>query len=173
MTVEGRDVPASSAPDHLRRPVTRSRRTSIWVFVMAVVVAVAALAGLSAVGTYLSRDKTATSPGPQTVTVSASTRAKAPADGADAQFLSMLVGYGIPDNGNEATRQRFMELAHHTCFLLLPPRPQSLESTVSNILTAQSQDIAAANPWPKRFTHDDADHLVRAAIGAYCPNVPQ
>jgi hypothetical protein len=118
----------------------------------------------------LSRDKTATSPGPQTVTVSASTAATFPADGADAQFVSTLDSYGITDNGKEAIRQRFMELGHHSCFLLLPPRPQSLELTVSNILSAQSQDMAAGNPWPERFTHDDAEHLVRAAIDAYCPN---
>jgi hypothetical protein len=107
------------------------------------------------------------------VTVSASTAAAAPADGADAQFLSALADYGIADNGKEPTRQRFMELGHHTCFLLLPPRPQSLESTASNILTAQSQDMTAGTPWPKRFTHDDAVHFVKAAISAYCPNVPK
>jgi hypothetical protein len=134
------------------------------------IIAVAGLAGLSAVGVYLSRDRTASSPGPQTVTVSASTAAAAPADGPDAQFLSTLADYGIPDNGKEAIRQRFMELGHHTCFLLLPPRPQSLELTASNVLSAQNQDMTAGNPWPKPFTQKDAEHFVKAAIGAYCPN---
>lgn len=156
MTVERRAAPA--------------RRTPVGVLVVAAVIAVAGLAGLSAVGVYLSRDRTASSPGPQTVTVWPSTAAAAPADGADAQFLSTLADYGIADNGNEAIRQRFMELGHHTCFLLLPPRPQSLELTANNVLSAQNQDMAAANSWPKRFTHDDAVHFVKAAIVAYCPN---
>jgi uncharacterized protein DUF732 len=173
MTVEGRDVPAGSVPHHPPRPASQSRQTPVGVLVLAAIIAVAALAGLSAVGTYLSRDKTASSPGPQTVTVSPSTAATVPAGGADAQFLSTLTSYGITDNGKEAIRQRFMELAHHTCFMLLPPRPQSLESTVSNILTAQNQDVAAGIPWPKRFTRDDAGHLAQAAISAYCPNAPQ
>ncbi|ORA68568.1 hypothetical protein BST25_22005 [Mycobacterium heidelbergense] len=137
---------------------------------MAAAFAVTVLAGLSGVGIYLSRDKTATSPGPQTITVSASTRAANPADGADGLFLSTLTSYGIADNGAEAVRQRFMELGHHTCFLLLPPRPQSLESTVGNILAAENHDIAAGNPSSPRFTHDDAEHLAQAAITAYCPN---
>jgi hypothetical protein len=171
MTVEGDGVPTGSVPRP--RPARPSRETPVGVIIVAAIVAVAALALLSGVGTYLSRDRTASSPGPQTVTVSPSTPATSPADGADAQFLSMLAGYGIPDNGKESVRQRFMELAHHTCFLLLPPRPQSLESTVSNILTTQSQDIAAGNPWPKRLTHGDAEHFAEAAIGAYCPNAPQ
>jgi hypothetical protein len=171
MTVEGRDVPTGSVPHHHPRPAAKSRQTPVGVLVVAAAIAVAALAGLISVGVYLSRDKTATSPGPQTVTISASsTAATAPADGADAQFLSTLDSYGITDNGKAAIRQRFMELGHHTCFLLLPPRPQSLDLTVSNILSAQTQDIAAGNPWPKRFTHDDAEHLAQAAIGAYCPN---
>jgi hypothetical protein len=171
MTVDGHDVPTGSGPRP--RPAGPSRQTPVGVLIVAAVVAVAALAALSGVGTYLSRDRTASSPGPQTVTVSASTAATSPADGADAQFLSMLAGYGIPDNGKESIRQRFMELAHHTCFMLLPPRPQSLESTVSNILTVQSQDIGAGNPWPKRLTHGDAEHFAQAAISAYCPNAPQ
>jgi Protein of unknown function (DUF732) len=156
MTVQGRAAPV--------------RRTPVGVLVVAAVIAVAGLAGLSGVGVYLSRDRTASSPGPQTVTISASTAAAAPADGADAQFLSMLADYGIADNGKDALRQRFMELGHHTCFLLLPPRPQSVDSTASNILSAQNQDVGAGNPWPKRFTQADADHFVKAAIGAYCPN---
>jgi hypothetical protein len=63
-----------------------------------------------------------------------------------------------------------MELGHHTCFLLLPPRPQSLELTVNNILSAQDQDTAAGNRWPQRLTRDDAEHLAQSAITAYCPS---
>lgn len=170
MTVEGRNVPNGSVPQHPARRAAQSRQTTVAVLVGAATVAVVALAGLISVGVYLSRDKTATSPGPQTVTISASSAAIAPADGADAQFLSTLDSYGITDNGKAAIRQRFMELGHHSCFLLLPPRPQSLELTVSNILGAQAQDTAAGNQWPKRFTHDDAEHLAQAAIGAYCPS---
>jgi hypothetical protein len=170
MTVEGRDVPTGSAPQHLPRSLRRSRQTPAGVLVAAAAFAAAALAGLISVGVYLSRDKTATSPGPQTVTISASSAAVSPADGADAQFLSMLNSYGITDNGKAAIRQRFMELGHHTCFLLLPPRPQSLELTVNNILSAQDQDNAAGNRWPKRFTHDDAQHLAQSAVAAYCPS---
>lgn len=164
MTAEGPDVPRPP------RPAIRSRQTPAAVLVGAAALAVAALAGLISVGVYLSRDKSAISPGPQTVTINPSTVAMAPADGADAQFLSTLNNYGITDNGKQAIRQRFMELGHHTCFLLLPPRPQSLELTVTNILDAQTQDIAAGNRWPKRLTHDDAEHLAQAAVGAYCPN---
>lgn len=145
------------------------KRTPVGVLIVAAALAVAALAALSGVGTYLSRDRTASSAGPQTVTVSASTAAVSPADGADAQFLSALANYGIGDNDKEVIRQRFMELGHHTCFLLLPPRPQSLELTVSNILSAQSQDSSAGNPWPKRLSQTDAEHLAQAAIDAYCP----
>ncbi|WP_082976997.1 DUF732 domain-containing protein [Mycobacterium sp. 852002-50816_SCH5313054-b] len=169
MTVEGRDVPTGSVPRHVPRPVRR-RQTPAGVLVAAAAFAAAALAGLISVGVYLSRDKTATSPGPQTVTISASSAAISPADGADAQFLSMLDSYGIKDNGKAAIRQRFMELGHHTCFLLLPPRPQSLELTVNNILSAQDQDTSAGNRWPKRFTHDDAEHLAQSAVAAYCPS---
>jgi hypothetical protein len=170
MTVEGRDVPKASVPHHLMRGAVRTRQTPVGVLVAAAIFAVAGLAGLISVGVYLSRDKTAMSPGPQTVTISASTAAVSPADGADAQFLSMLNSYGIADNGKAGIRQRFMELGHHSCFLLLPPRPQSLDLTVSNILSAENQDRAAGNPWPKRFGHDDAEHLVQAAISAYCPS---
>ena len=173
MTVGGRDVPTESVPHHQPRTAGPSRRTPVGVLVVAAALAVAALAGLSGVGVYLSRDRTASSPGPQTVTVSPSTAATAPADGPDAEFLSALASYGIADNGNEAIRQRFMELGHHTCFLLLPPRPQSLESTVNNISTAENQDRTAGNPWAKRFTHQDAEHMAQAAIGAYCPNAPK
>lgn len=170
MTVEGRDIPNGSVPHRPPRRPVQPRQAPVAVLVGAATLAVAALAGLISVGVYLSRDKTAMSPGPQTVTISPSAAAIAPADGADAQFLSTLDSYGITDNGKAAIRQRFMELGHHTCFLLLPPRPQSLELTVSNILDAQTQDTAAGNLWPKRFTHDDAEHLAQAAVGAYCPS---
>ncbi|WP_082969104.1 DUF732 domain-containing protein [Mycobacterium sp. E2699] len=170
MTVEGRDVPTGSVPHHVTRPTRRSKQTPAAVLIGAAAFAAAALAGLISVGVYLSRDKTAMSPGPQTVTISASSAAMSPADGADAQFLSMLNGYGITDNGKAAIRQRFMELGHHTCFLLLPPRPQSLELTVGNILSAQDQDSAAGNRWPKRLSHDDAEHLAQSAVAAYCPS---
>ena len=148
---------------------SQTRQTPVGVLIGGAALAVAALAGLISVGVYLSRDKTAMSPGPATVTVSASSAATAPADGADAQFLSTLDSYGIGDSGKAAIRQRFMELGHHTCFLMLPPRPEPLESTVNNILAAQNQDKAAGNAWPKRFSNDDALHLAQAAVAAYCP----
>ncbi|OBA74408.1 hypothetical protein A5641_28100 [Mycobacterium sp. 1554424.7] len=148
---------------------SQTRQTPVGVLVGGAALAVAALAGLISVGVYLSRDKTAMSPGPATVTVSASSAANGPADGADAQFLSTLDSYGISDGGKAAIRQRFMELGHHTCFLMLPPRPEPLESTVNNILAAQNQDKAAGNSWPKRFSNDDALHLAQAAVAAYCP----
>lgn len=169
MTVDGRDAP-TGAVSHPRRPATRTRQAPVAVLIGAAAFAVAALAGLISVGVYLSRDKTATSPGPQTVTISPSAAGLSPADGADAQFMSTLDSYGITDNGKAGIRQRYMELGHHTCFLLLPPRPQSLELTVTNILDAQTQDITAGNRWPKRFTHDDAEHFAQAAVGAYCPS---
>ncbi|WP_068175741.1 DUF732 domain-containing protein [Mycobacterium sp. UM_CSW] len=149
---------------------SQTRQTPVGVLIGGAALAVAALAGLISVGVYLSRDKTAMSPGPQTVTVSASSAANAPADGADAQFLSTLDSYGINDSGKAAMRQRFMELGHHSCFMMLPPRPEPIESTVNNILAAQNQDRAAGNPWPKRFSHDDALHLAQAAVFAYCPS---
>jgi len=169
MTVEGRGVRTGSVPHHKPRSGGQTRQTPVGVLIAAAGLAVAALAGLISVGVYLSRDKSAMSPGPQTVTISASSAATGPADGADAQFLSTLDSYGITDNGKAAIRQRFMELGHHTCFLMLPPRPEPLESTVNNILAAQNQDIAVGNAWPKRFTHDDAVHLAQAAVVAYCP----
>jgi hypothetical protein len=116
------------------------------------------------------KDRTATSTAPQTLTVTASPKAPIQADGADSVFLSALGTYGIKDNGTEAVRQRYMEFGHLTCFSLMPPRPQPLESTVNTILTTENQDVAAGNPWSPTFTHDDAEHLAEAAIGAYCPN---
>jgi hypothetical protein len=169
MTVEGRGVRTGSVPHHKPGSGSQTRQTPVGVLIAAAGLAVAALAGLISVGVYLSRDKSAMSPGPQTVTISASSAATGPADGADAQFLSTLDRYGITDNGKAAIRQRFMELGHHSCFLMLPPRPEPLESTVNNILAAQNQDIAVGNAWPKRFTHDDAVHLAQAAVVAYCP----
>jgi hypothetical protein len=131
------------------------------------------LAGLSAVADYLLKDRTASSAALQTVTVTASPKSSAPADGADHVFLSTLATYGITDNGTEAVRQRFLEFGHHTCFSLLPPRPQPLDATLDKILAAENQDVAAGDPWSPQFTRDDAEHLAQAAIGAYCPNVPK
>ncbi|WP_156664651.1 DUF732 domain-containing protein, partial [Mycobacterium sp. 852002-51057_SCH5723018] len=121
------------------------------------------------VGIYLSRDRTASSPAPQTVTVTKSPKNPTSADGADGVFLSSLANYGIADNGSEAVRQRFMEFGHQTCFSLLLPQPRPLETMINNILTAENQDLAA-DPWAPHFSHDDAEHLALAAIGAFCPN---
>jgi hypothetical protein len=172
MTIEDSDVPTGSRPHKQPRPARPAESKPVGIIVVAAAVAVAALAGLSAVGVYFSRDKTASSSTPPTVTVTASPNTPVPADGADRLFLSTLATYGITDNGKEAVRQRFMEFGHHTCFLLLPPRPQSLDSTVTNILADENQDIGG-DPSSPRFTHDDAAHLAQAAIGAYCPNVPK
>ena len=172
MTIEDRDVPNGSAlRKQPARPAKRpSRARPVGIIVAAAAIAVAALAGLSAVADYALRDRTASSPALQTVTVTRSPKPPPPADGADRVFLSALAGYGIADNGTEALRQRFLEFGHHTCYSLLPPRPQPLDSTVDNILAAENQDVAAGDPWLPRFTHDDAEHLAQAAIGAYCPN---
>ena len=106
MTVEGRGVRTGSVPHHKPRSGGQTRQTPVGVLIAAAGLAVAALAGLISVGVYLSRDKSAMSPGPQTVTISASSAATGPADGADAQFLSTLDSYGITDNGKAAIRQR-------------------------------------------------------------------
>ena len=112
---------------------------------MAAVIALVGLDSLSAVGVYLSRDRTASSPAPQTVTVTKSPKAPSRAEGADGVFLSALGSYGIGDNGTEAVRQRFMEFGHQTCFSQLLSRPQPLDTTVENILAAENRDIAG-NP---------------------------
>ncbi len=103
------------------------------------------------------------------MTVTASSGALGPGDGPDRAFLSALASYNIPDHG-EATRQRFMEFGHHVCFSLLPPRPQSLESTVNYIVDTENQDVAKGDPWAQRLTLEDAEHMAQAAISAYCPN---
>ncbi|MBW0014532.1 DUF732 domain-containing protein [Mycobacterium sp.] len=186
MTVEDRDVPtgselqpqpqpARSTGSQLRRQPRRTRRSrskALGLIVGATAIAVAALAGLSAVADYALKDRTASSPGPPTMTVTASSNGLGPGDGADRAFLSGLASYNIPDHG-EATRQRFMEYGHHVCFALLPPRPQSLEATVNYILVTQNQDVAKGDPWAQRLTHEDAEHIAEAAISAYCPNAPR
>jgi Protein of unknown function (DUF732) len=171
MTIEDRNVPTGSERHHQARPARRSRSNAVGIIIVAAAIAVAALGGLSAVADYFLRDRTASSPAPPTVTLTASSKAPAPADGADGLFLSTLASYGIPDNGTEAVRQRFMEFGHHACFALLPPRPQPLDAAVNNILDAENQDVAKGDPWAPRFTHDDAYHLAQAAIGAYCPTL--
>jgi multidrug efflux pump subunit AcrA (membrane-fusion protein) len=173
MTIDDSDVPTGSVPHQQPRPARPSWSKRVEAVVVAASIAIAALVGLSAVTDYFLRDKTASSPAPQTVTVTASPKAPNPADGADRLFLSTLATYGILDNGTDAVRQRFMEFGHHTCFSLLPPRPQPLDSTVNNILAAENQDVAAGDQWSPKFTHDDAEHLAQAAIGAYCPNAPK
>jgi hypothetical protein len=176
MTVEDSDVPTGSVPDH--PPVThhppppvpsRQRPNPLGVLVSAAIVALAGVAAITSVGIYLSRDRTASSPMAQTVTVTKSAKVPTSADGADGVFLSSLANYGLADNGSEAVRQRFMEFGHQICFSLLLPQPRSLETLVDNILTAENQDITA-DPWAPHFSHDDAEHLALAAIGAFCPN---
>jgi hypothetical protein len=135
--------------------------------------AMAILFALGVVATYFLRDRTASSAGIQTVTVTPTPKAPVPGDGADGRFFSSLAIYGIADNGNDAVRQRFMEFGHHTCFSLLPPQAQALDSTVSDIMAAENKDVASGSPWSPQFTHDDAEHLAQAAIGAYCPNAPR
>ncbi len=170
MTVEDRDVPTGSA---LRKQPARSARSSrarpFGIIVIAAVVAVGALAGLSAVADYALRDRTASSPGPPTMTVTASSKGLGAGGGADGVFLAALAGYNIPDHG-EAVRQRFMEFGHHVCFSLLPPRPQTLDATVNYILVTENQDVAKGNPWAQRFSYEDAENLAQAAVKAYCPN---
>ena len=170
MTIEDSDVPTGSA---LRKQPARSARPSrlrpVGIIIIAAVVAVAALAGLIAVADYAFRDRTASSPTAPTMTVTASSKGFAGAGGADGVFLAALAGYNIPDHG-EAARQRFMELGHHVCFSLLPPRAQSLESTVNNVLVLENQDVSKGGPWAQRFTFEDAENLAQAAIKAYCPN---
>lgn len=33
--------------------------------------------------------------------------------------------------------------------------------------------VAAGDPWTPRFTTQDAEHMVQAAIGAFCPDAPR
>lgn len=169
MTVEDNTAPTESVPDQRPQPRRPPRSKAVGNVVAAAFLALAVLFALGVVAIYFLRDRTASSPGPQTVTVTSSPKG-GPADG---RFFSSLAIYGISANGNEAVRQRFMEFAHHTCFSLLPPRPQTFDSTVSGIMAAENQDFAAGSPWSPQFTHDDAEHLAQAAIGAYCPDLPK
>ena len=169
MTIDDRDVPTGSALRKQPRSARPSRAKPFGIIVVAAVVAVAALAGLSAVADYALRDRTASSPAPPTRTVTASSKPLAPGNGADGVFLNALASYNIPYNGTEATRQRFMEFGHHICFSLLPPRPQSFGSAVDNILTTANQDSAKGDPWAPRLSYEDAENLAHAAINAYCP----
>ncbi len=169
MTVEDNSAPTESVPDQRPKPRRLPRSRVFGNLVAAAFLALAVLFALGVVATYFMRDRTATSPGPQTVTITPSPKTSL----ADGRFFSALAIYGISDHGNEAVRQRFMEFGHHTCFSLLPPRPQTLDSTVSGIMTAENQDVASGNQWSPQFTHDDAEHLAQAAIGAYCPDVPK
>jgi Protein of unknown function (DUF732) len=171
MTIEDRDVP--TGPAVRKQPARSARRPSrlrpFGIIVAAAAIAVAALAGLSAVADYALRDRTATGPAPPTMTITASAKPFGSAGGADGVFLSTLAGYNIPDHG-EASRQRFMEFGHHVCFTLLPPRPQPLEATVNYVLITENQDVAKGDPWAQRFTFEDAENLAQAAIKAYCPS---
>lgn len=176
MTVEDNSAPTESVPRPIPRPRRATRSKVLGNVIAAAFLAMAVLFALGVVATYFLRDRTASSPGPQTVTVTPSPKASAPGapgDGADGRFFSSLAIYGIADNGNEAVRQRFMEFGHHTCFSLLPPHAQTLDSTVSDIMAAENKDVASGSPWSPQFTRDDAEHLAQAAIGAYCPNAPR
>lgn len=165
MTVEDDSAPMESVPDQRPKRRRSARPKAFGNAIGGAFLALAVLFALGVVATYFMRDRTATSAGPQTVTVTPSAKGAA-----DSRFFSSLAIYGISDNGNEAVRQRFMEFGHHTCFSLLPPKPQTFDSTVSGIMTAENQDVASGSPWSPQFTRDDAEHLAQAAIGAYCPN---
>lgn len=173
MTVNDSGVPATSVPNQPPRQARTSWSRPLGALIVSASIALAALVGLGLVAAYFLRDRTASSSAPQTLTVTASAKRPAQADGADGVFLSTLAAYGITDNGTEAVRQRFMEFGHHTCFSLLPPKPQPLDAIVSDILAAENRDIAAGNPWSPHFTYDDAEHLAQAAIHVYCPNAPK
>jgi len=173
MTVEDNSPPIESVPRPQPRPIRRDRSNAVGNVIGAGFLALAVLFALGVVATYFLRDRTASSPGPQTVTITPSPKSAAAGEGADGRFFSSLALYGIADNGNDAVRQRFMEFGHHTCFALMPPRPQTLDSTIGDILAAENKDVASGNAWSPQFTHDDAEHLAQAAIGAYCPNLPK
>ncbi len=172
MTVEDNSPPIEWVPRPQPRRMHRNRSKRVGNVIAAGFLALAVLFALGVVATYFLRDRTAMSSGPQTVTVTPSPKGPPPGDGADGRFFSSLAIYGIADNGNEAVRQRFMEFGHHTCFVLMPPRPQTLDSTVDDILASVNRDVASGNSWSPHFTRDDAEHLTQAAIGAYCPSVP-
>ncbi|WP_197283797.1 DUF732 domain-containing protein [Mycobacterium sp. Marseille-P9652] len=162
-----------SVPRPQPRPRRRTQSTVVGNVIAAGFLALAVLFALGVVATYFLRDRTATSPGPQTVTITPSAISTPAADSADARFFSSLAAYGITDNGSEAQRQRYMEFAHHACFALMPPRPQTLDSTVTDILAAENRDVTSGTPSSPQFTREDAQHLTQAAIGAYCPNLPK
>jgi hypothetical protein len=170
MTIEDSDVPTGSKPLVRPRRTRASRAKPFGVIVAAAAIAIAVLGTLSAVADYALKDRSAASPAAPTVTLTASSKAPALADGADGLFLTTLASYNIPDNGTDAFRQRVMEFGHHACYALLPPRPQPLAKTVSDILASENQDAAKGDPWAPRLTYDDAEHLVQAAIRAYCPS---
>ncbi|WP_407686731.1 DUF732 domain-containing protein [Mycobacterium sp. HUMS_1102779] len=169
MTIEDNQVPTESAPPPRPRRRRPSWTESAGSLVFAASIAIAAVLGLSAIGAYFLRDKTATSSGPQTVTVTPSHKTPSLSDGPDGEFLTALASYGIVDNGTEAIQQRFMEFGHHTCFSLLPPTPQPLETIVDNIMAAENKDVADGNPWSPKFTRADTENLTQAAIRTYCP----
>ena len=175
MTIEDSDVPAESTPVAPPQPARArpSRLRPLGIIVVAAVIAVAALAGLSAVADYALKDRTAQSPTAPTVTLTASSQAPALADGADGLYMSTLGSYNIPNNGTDATRQRFMEFGHHACYSLLPPRPQTFDKTVQDLFTAAKQDAAKGDPWAPRLSYDDAENLVHSAVKAYCPGAAQ
>ena len=175
MTIEDSDVPAESTPVARPQPARArpSRLRPFGIIVVAAVIAVAALAGLSAVADYALKDRTAQSPTAPTVTLTASSQAPALADGADGLYMSTLGSYNIPNNGTDATRQRFMEFGHHACYSLLPPRPQPFDKTVQDLFTAANQDAAKGDPWAPKLSYDDAENLVHSAIKAYCPGAAQ
>ena len=173
MTLGEGDIPTGSEPRVQPRPARRSRARPFGIIVVAAAIAVAALAGLSAVADYALKDRTASNSAPATVTLTASPKAPALADGADGLYLSTLGSYNIPNNGTDATRQRFMEFGHHACYSLLPPRPQTFDKTVQDLFTAANQDAAKGDPWAPKLSYDDAENLVHSAIKAYCPGAAQ
>ena len=72
MTIEDSDVPAGSKPVARPQPARLSRARPFGIIVVAAVIAVASLAGLSAVADYALKDRTASSPTAPTVTLTAS-----------------------------------------------------------------------------------------------------
>ena len=169
MTVDDDDNATEPAP--APRPVRRRRGRSRAVgnAVAGAFLALAVLFALGVVATYFMRDRTANSSGMETVTVTPSAKA----GGADGRFFSALASYGISDNGNESMRQRYLEFGHHVCFSLLPPRPQTLDSTIDDVMNTENKDASSGNPWAPPFTRDDAARVARAAVDAYCPTVPR
>ncbi len=168
MAVDGDNAPTESepAPRPFRRQPGRSR--AVGNAIAGASLALAVLFALGVVATYFMRDRTAMSSGPQTVTVTPSAKAA----GADGRYFTALSSYGLSDKGNESMRQRYLEFGHHVCFSLLPPRPQTLESTIDDIMATENKDASSGNPWAPPFTHDDAARVARAAVDAYCPDVP-